>query len=232
MLDAGKVDQNQPMKRKAITLDELPESWWWNRAETLGEVARQIDWPVVEESARNYELLRRSPNGKQFGKTYLELIPDEKRIVHGLWATWKLGAYRPVWNPKLFHETGWTPVDGQYQHRQWNLRMADKYLIEEFIREIRLYRQFQKIPTPHPNKGKKHRGISWKLVEVLDRKLNGIGKFDDGERHMLTDAKRRAEKYCAQYENALDQWKNNPNPDFIIEEPDDSDETGWSGVSF
>ena len=207
------------MEQKSLTLKELSKDWWWNRTEIRRDGVRGVDWPLVEEAARNYELLRRSSKGKQFTQTYLELGREEKNIVHKLWVNWAQQAYRPVFDPKQFSEVGWTPVVSQSQHRQWNLRMADLYLIEEFIREIRLLRKIQGIPDPHPNKGKKHRGVSWKLVEVLDRKENGIGKFDSSERHTLTDARRRAEKYFIEYERELAEWhKGSSGPDFDREE--------------
>lgn len=166
------------MKQKSLTLKELKKGWWWNRKEIRRDGVRGVDWPAVEEAARNYELLRRSPRGKQFAKTYLELVPDERSVIHGLWATWLQVAYRPVTNPSQFNEMGWTPVVSQYQHRQWNLRLADKNLMDEFIKEIRLLRKIQKIRAPHPLKCKKYRGVSWKLIEILDRKQNGIGKLN------------------------------------------------------
>lgn len=214
------------MKDKLLTLKELKEKvWWWKRKEIRRDGVRGVDWPVVEAAARNYELLRRSPRGKQFAKTYLELVPDERSVIHGLWATWSQGAYRPVTNPSQFNEIGWTPVVSQYQHRQWNLRLADKTLIDEFIREIRLLRQFQKIPAPHANKGKKPRGVSWKPIEILDRKQNGIGKFNDSERHTLSDARRRAKKYFVEYRRALANWQNTPSRYFDPETLPDNDES-------
>jgi hypothetical protein len=210
------------MKKKSLTPEELAKRWWWNREEIRRDGVREVDWPVVEEAARNYELLRRSPMGKQFVKTYLQLVPDERSVIHGLWATWSKSAYRFAIRREQYNEKGWTPVY-ETEHRQWNLRRADKNLIDEFIREIRILREIQKIPAPHPNKGEKHRGVSWNLIEILDRKQNGIGKLDDSERHTASVAQRRAEKYFIEYKYALDQWHNNPNPAFNIGETDDSD---------
>jgi hypothetical protein len=126
-------------------------------------------------------------------------------------------------------------VASQSQHRQWNLRMADKHLIEAFISEIRLLRQFQNIPNPHPNKGKKYRGVSWKYIELLDLKKNRLGRFDDGERHTLSEGRRLAKRYFVQYEQALAEWnKNIPSPDSgnEDEDPDDSYGTTQDGLSF
>ena len=193
------------MNQKLLTLKELRKTWWWKRRGTRHDEPGGTDWPLVEESARNYELLRRSPRGIQFVKTFPKLIPDEKKIIFGLWMIKAHGAYRIVRDHKLFAEKGWTPVY-ENQHRQWNLRMADKPLMEEFIKEIRTLRKIQKIRSPRRNKGEKRRGVSWKLVEILDRKKNGIGRFGDSERHTLSDARERAKKFCIQYKRALTKW--------------------------
>jgi hypothetical protein len=208
------------MKQKSLTLEELAKSWWWNREDIHRDGVTGVDWPLVKEAARNYELMRRSPKGKQFTQTYLELDREGRSIVHTLWPNWSHSIYRFVRDHNQFTETGWTPIY-ENQFRQWNLRLADKKLTDEFIREIRLLREIQKIPVPRRNRRENHRGASWKLIEILDRKQNGIGKFNDSERHTLTEAQRRAEKYFVEYERALDDWKNDPNPAFIIGHTDD-----------
>jgi hypothetical protein len=213
------------MNDKLLSLKEIRKNWWWNRVEIRRDGVRGVDWPLVEEAARNYELMRRSTKGKQFTQTYLELGREGKTIVHTLWVNYGQGAYRIVTNSSQFNEIGWTPVY-EYQRIQWNLRLADNLLIKEFIREIRTLREIQKIRPHHPLKGKKHRGVSWKLVELLDRKQNCIGKFNASQRHTLSEAKRRAKKYFGEYKRALAKWRERCSSlDFEIEETDDSDTT-------
>lgn len=209
------------------TLEELEKTWWWRRKGTRHDEPGGTDWPVVEECARNYELLRRSPRGNQFKKTFPQLIPDEKRIIYGLWMIEAQRAFRIVRDPKLFGEKGWMPIY-ENQHWQWNLRLEDKKLTDEFIREIRLSREIQKIPTPRRNKGEKRRGVSWKLVEVLDRKLNRIGSFDGSERHTLSDARKRAREYCIQYEHALAEWLKEAKNSGSDTDPDFKDNGGFN----
>ncbi len=48
------------MKNKLLTLEELEKSWWWNREDIRRDGVKGVDWPTVEEAARNYELMRRS----------------------------------------------------------------------------------------------------------------------------------------------------------------------------
>ena len=99
--------------------------------------------------------------------------------------------------------------------------MTNPRLMDEFIREIKVLRKIQKIRISHGNTGKKPRGVSWKLVEVLDRKQNGIGKFGDSERHTLSEARKGAEKYCLQNKRALAEWhKGAANAESDIEKPD------------
>jgi hypothetical protein len=206
------------MKKKSLTLEELVKSWWWNRKEIRRDGVRGVDWPIVKEAARNYELMRRSQNGKQFTQTYLELCREEKTIVHTLWVNWKQSPYRFATNRSQFQEVGWTPVY-ETEHRQWNLRLPDKKLIDGFIREIRILQEIQKIPRPRRNKGEKHRGVSWKLIEILDRKQNHIGKLSDSERHTVSVAQRQAEKYFVEYERALAKWhEGGRNPAFDTED--------------
>lgn len=180
-----------------------------------------MDWPAVQEAARNYELMRRSPRGKQFTRTYLELGRDGWTVVHGAWPNWPKAPYRFVTDRSQFEEKGWTPIY-ENQHRQWNLRLSVSDLIKGFSREIRLLQKIQKIRPPHPLEGQKFHGGSWKLVEVLDCKLNGIGPLNSSERHTLSEAKTDAEKYFKDYKRALAKWKKIKNPlDGLAEKSDE-----------
>ncbi|MGH7993396.1 MAG: hypothetical protein ACREDQ_07765 [Limisphaerales bacterium] len=191
------------MKKKPPTLRELKKSWWWRRRKIRRRLACDVDWPVVEEAARNYELMRRSPMGKQFAKAYWELGQGEKPVVHGLWAKRFKTAYRCATRREQYNERGWTAVD-ETEHRQWNLRLADKDLIDEFIQQIRILRIVQKIRPQHTQKGEKHRGVSWRYIEILDRmKCPHRKLFSAGERHMASIGRRRAARYFSQYSRAL-----------------------------
>jgi len=194
------------MKDKLFSLKEIRKNWWWKRKEIRRDGVRGVDWPLVKEAARNYELMRRSKNGKQFTQTYLELCREEKIIVHTLWVNNGQGAYRFVTDRNSFAEKGWTPIY-ENQHRQWSLRLADILLQREFISEIRTLREIQKIRPKHPLKGQKYRGASWRLIELLDRKQNGIGKFNASQRHTLSVARRQAEKYFVEYKRAFAKWR-------------------------
>jgi hypothetical protein len=183
--------------------------WWWNRPEIRRKGVYGVNWDEVEETARNYELLRRSPQGKRFTKSYLELDRNEKTVVHALWGNWAKAIYRMVTDRKQFSEKGRTPIFDN-EHRQWNLRRSDSDLIKNFMAEIRTLRKMHKIPTPPPLKGGKYGAISWKLVEVLDRNQQGIGKLNASERSTLSDAKGRARKCYNQYKRALERQKQTP----------------------
>src|SRR5271154_4729671 len=97
------------MKKKLFSLKELEGGWWWNQAEIRREGVRGVDWPLVEEAARNYELMRRSTNGKQFTQTYEELDREGKTIVAKLWVNWKQWPYRYANDRSQYQEIGWTP---------------------------------------------------------------------------------------------------------------------------
>jgi hypothetical protein len=201
------------MKKKLLSLEELQKSWWWKREEIRRDGVPGVDWPKTEEAARNYELACRSVRkktlpstyGRERPATYLELGREEKTIVANLWVNWPKNPYRIIGNRNQFQETGWTPAY-ENQYRQWNLRLTDKKLMDEFIREIRNLRAIQKIPTPRRNKGENHRGVSWALVEILDLQQNRIEKLNDIERHQASKAKKLAEKYLDEYTHALDEF--------------------------
>jgi hypothetical protein len=78
------------MKDK-LSLKEIRKNWWWKRREIRRDGLGGVDWPLVEESARNYELMRRSKNGGRFTQTYLELCRAGKTIVHTLWVNYGQG---------------------------------------------------------------------------------------------------------------------------------------------
>jgi|GEM_PF-635068 hypothetical protein len=218
---SGCAKQNHELMKNKLTLKDIRKKWWWKRKEILRAVKTEVDWPAVEEAARNYELMRRSPKGKQFTQAYWQLSREGKTIVHTLWVNYGQGTYRNVTNSSQFTEIGWTPVY-ENQRRQWNLRQADNLLIKEFIREIKALRTIQKIHPQHPLKGEHFRGASWTLIELLDRKQNGIGKFNESQRHTISEAKRRAKKYFSQYKNALAKQEKIPNPfAFLLELPND-----------
>ncbi len=209
------------MKDK-LSLKEIRKNWWWKRKEIRRDGVRGVDWPLVEESARNYELMRRSSQGKKFTQTYLELCREGKTIVSRLWVNWGQAVRREAIRREQYNEKGWTPFY-ETEHRQWNLRVADNLLKREFIGEIRLLRKIQKVRRKHPLKGKKHRGVSWKTIEILDRKQNGIGKFNASQRHTLSVAQRKAEEYFAKYNRALTKWQRGiKNPDCDLEDDEEN----------
>ncbi len=195
------------MKNKSVK--QIERNWWWKQREILRNVKKSVDWPAVEEAARNYELMRRSPKGKHFTHAYWELSRGEKTVVHTLWTNGSQAACREAIRREQYNEKGWTPFY-ENEHRQWNLRLADNLLIKEFIKEIRILREIQKIRPQHPLKGKKFRGVSWQLIELLDLKQNGTGKFSDSQRHTLTDARRRAKKSFVEYKRAVTEHKKRP----------------------
>lgn len=83
------------MTNQTLTFKELKKSWWWR--ETKFRKAKKnfgvpgIGFDYSDESskriARNYELMRRAPEGKRFSKSYLDLSRDERTVAHCLWAS-------------------------------------------------------------------------------------------------------------------------------------------------
>jgi hypothetical protein len=56
----------------------------------------------------------------------------------------------------------------------------------------------------------KNMELSRKLIEVLDRDQQGIGKLNSSERSTLSDAKSRAKKCFNQYKRALEKQNQTP----------------------
>ncbi|HTQ50522.1 MAG TPA: hypothetical protein VMJ12_07410 [Candidatus Acidoferrales bacterium] len=194
------------MKKKRLTLKELRLRWWWKRKEIRRHGVQGVDWDSAEEAARNYELMRRTFGVKRFPRTFLQLDRNEKALVHTLWAMWPQLPRREATRREQYHEWGWSPFH-ETEHRQWNLRLADKTLIDEFIREIRTLRKIQHTRPQHPLTGQINR-LSRGYIELLDRKRYGNGKFNDSERHVLSVARKRAKQYYTQNKHALaGQWK-------------------------
>jgi len=131
---------------------------------------------------------------------------NERTVIHVLWGNWEKSIYRFVTDRNQYTEMGWTPTY-ENEHRQWNLRQSDRDLIKKFIAEIRTLRKIQKIRAPHPMEGVKYAPVSWKLIEILDREQQGIGKLNSSERSTLSDARSRARKCFNQYKRALEKQK-------------------------
>jgi len=197
--------------QKRRLLKQLREKvWWWRKLRIRSSLKKAVNWPAVEEAARNYELLRRTRGGKTFTRPYTDLSRNERTIIHGLWAGWSPAPYRFVTDRRQFEEIGWSPIY-EHQHRQWNLRLAPGDLVKEFVREIKVLQKIHKIRAPHPLKGEKTR-ISWLLVEILDCQSSGLGPFTDSQRHSLSVARRKATKHLREYKKALAKQAVNPDP--------------------
>jgi len=79
------------------------------------------------------------------------------------------------------------------------LNFPDSLLNADLIREINILREIQKIPAPTSNKGKKHRGISWKIIELFDRKQNKLAPLMKVN-VTISVAKKRCCQYFAEFE--------------------------------
>jgi hypothetical protein len=187
-----------------VTLENLRKKvWWWRRNEIRRRGVPGVVWDAhAKEAARNYELMRRSPGAKQFKKTYLELNANERGLIHCLWSNWPAPVYRFATDKSQFNEKGWTPVL-ENPPTQWNLRLADKILVSEFKRQITTARAIQRIRPRHALKGKKHRGVSWKYIEILDRQRHGLGTFSASERHMASFGRKAAARLLKVFKAAL-----------------------------
>ena len=186
-----------------MTLKHLKKQWWWKRKEIRRHGPENVGWQDVEIAARNYELMRRAPNAKEFTKTYLELNRDERTFIHCLWCNWQANAYRFAMNPRQFDEVGWTPVY-ENQRTQWNLNAPDSALKEAFMREINVAREIQGIKAPKPLKGRKNRGVSWRYIEMLDRTNCGLAaSHSPSARKAASEGRKMAARFLRDFKRAL-----------------------------
>lgn len=192
--------------------------WWWR----WGEIRHAFKYPheknrfgfsfdgTAEEIARNYELMRRSPDGEMFPENYLELSRNARTIAYAIWGAPYEPPYRQIFDPNKKHALlGWTDDP----HRiEWNLFLDDKALTTAFLEYINLYRNVQKISPPHPLKGKKFR-LSWNYIEILDCIKFGVVKRPNGsQRSTASVARRLAKKFFDAYHEAIRAWNEKIDP--------------------
>jgi hypothetical protein len=207
------------MKKKPLTLKELKKTWWWRRRDhrnpRKGFKPREFDRNqtdrVIERVAHNYELMRRCPKAKGFPNTYLELDRETKTIAYTLWATLPGSAYRFAFVPQMHKERGWTDTDPKIQ---WNLRLPDGTLTAQFIKYINLWRRFQNVRHKHSVNGQINAKISWREIEILDRKQNRIGVLDSSERHTAGVALEKAAQFLVEFKQARSKHLKQPKTSF------------------
>jgi hypothetical protein len=182
------------------------KDWWWNQESIRTHGVPGVGWDKeAKQAAHHYELMRRSPKGKQhYGRTYLELNSEEKTFVHVLWCNWPESPWRFATQDKDFDEIGWTRVLPN-PPVQWNLSLPNDVLIKAFMREIEMQRVIQQIcPRYHRNAAKKKEPY-WREIEILDREDEGE-KLLDAERSAASKARRKAAEFCGQCRHALADW--------------------------
>jgi hypothetical protein len=185
------------MENKLLTIQELEKTWWWKRPENHPELERIILFGY-ELAARNYELMRRAPNGGEFSQNYLELSREDKTTTSVAWAKPNEFPMRQVFDPQK-QEMGWTSVRPQLQ---WNLQLSDRILKKAFLDYVNQQRNAQAISFAHPLKGKKNRPPTWQYVELLDMQRNKIGNMGDSERGMASKAEQLTTQLFDEFKRA------------------------------
>jgi len=192
-------------------LEELKKHWWWKQNEVLKKVAASVTWDKVKDAARNYELMRRAPEALERCRNtpYSELAGEIQMLVHRLWVRWEQ-PYRYADTRRDYEESGWSPIYDQ-QHIQWNLRLPDSLLKKAFVEQLERWRAGQNIPVEPALTGRKNRAASWNYIEFLDRANAGEGKsLNSSQRHMVSEARRKASQYAKEFNQAFEDWQNTP----------------------
>jgi hypothetical protein len=172
------------MKDRLLTLKELEENlWWWKRKEKRADLER-IKLFGYELVARNYELMRRSPNAGEYQQNYLHLDRENKTATAMAWGNPNEFPNRQIFDLQKQEEIGWTSAR---PHLQWNLRLSDRALIKAFLEYIGQHRNVQKISGSSSLKGKPaNKPPSWLYIEFLDMRQNEISGMDDSQRGMAS----------------------------------------------
>ena len=151
--------------------------WWWRKA----KLKRGILDPV---SAFNYELARRCFSLAHY-PSFAELDRFDKEIV------WKFFSHKgpalavkhDQWPRATSKEYAFLPVS-------WNLAASDNALKEAFIEMVNDERKRREVKSQPPNKGNRHRPVSWGWLELIDAGEN----LNDAERSHRSIALKKAEK--------------------------------------
>ncbi|MGD0349415.1 MAG: hypothetical protein ABSB84_03765 [Verrucomicrobiota bacterium] len=189
------------MKDKLLTLKELEENlWWWKRKENRADLER-IKLFGYELAARNYELMRRSPNAGEYQENYLHLGRENKTATAIAWGDPNEFPNRVVFDLQKQEEIGWTSAR---PHLQWNLQLSNRTLIKAFLEYITQHRNVQKISGSSSLKGKPaNKPPSWLYIEFLDMRQNEISGMDDSQRGMASKAEDMAAQFLSEFKIAM-----------------------------
>ena len=210
-------------KNKLLTLKKLQKTWWWKREENRSEMER-LKIHGYELAARNYELMRRSPNAGEYQQNYLRLDRENKTVASIAWVNPYEMPNRNVFDLQKQEEIGWTSARPHYQ---WNLRLSDRALTKAFLFYINQHRTVQKIASSNSPKGKKNRPPSWLYIEYLDMRQNGIGGMDDSQRGMASRAEEMAAQFLSEFKRAEIKKDEIAQKWFVYDESDDSSQVPY-----
>jgi hypothetical protein len=196
---------------RATTEPTLDRSSWWRIRATVEQAGRKHagspgsdDWEpiwrrLIEPAAFRFEVLRR--NGFEHLPPWPDLPEHILSFVVGALqeerpkAIWRLYPTEP--------SPGWSTVNPCV----WNLHASDEALCRSFLARINLDRFNQGLPTTQSgkkgrNRGTRNRPISWKAVELMDKRAAGT-PLDDSDRGNVSHARKGAEAYADRLRAAL-----------------------------
>jgi len=179
----------------------------------MRQVKSSYTWEAIRDAIRNFELARRAPEAlEQYAKTpFPRLSREPYNLVYTTWVK-RRDVWRYAQRVSDREEIGWSPAY-ENQHVQWNLRLPDCVLIEEFKKQIHVFRGSRNIEVSHAMTCRNSRAAGWKYIELLDR-----SKCKDNDEpldhSMLSKAKKMAAKYAKELNQAYEKWINTP-PDTL-----------------
>jgi hypothetical protein len=179
--------------------------WWWrtadeDKADAIFHNPKFPGWTDIllglyqdyfELSAYYYELRARF-DGRYawgFGHPWVYCSREQRRMLGCLWPS----SY-PVqnWTPAEADKPEWRGLAGL----NFNLKLNNSVLIEQFASELERLRTQVGIEAPATGQGIRRKPISWLPIELMDIRHYQIRTLNDSERSQVSKASRAYERAC------------------------------------
>lgn len=179
--------------------------WWWrtaeeDKADAIFHNPKFPGWTDIllglyqdyfELSAYYYELRARR-NEKYawgFGHPWVHCSREQRRMLGCLWPN-----PNPVrnWTPAEADRPEWWGLAGL----NFNLKLNNSVLIEQFASELERQRTQVGIEAPATGQGIRRKPISWLPIELMDIRHYQIRTLNDSERSQVSKATRAYERAC------------------------------------
>jgi hypothetical protein len=190
-----------------VTKEFLEQRVWWWRKATLKEkqyqkIFRQeghrpwsdILFGIYRDrfllSAYRYELISRCQDapGYPFDVPWVRCTSEQRRMLECLWP--HAGPARH-WLPSDEGKVEWVKLSVNF-----NLKLNDTILADQFQKEIDRLRKNQKITRPGPGHGVARKDPPWLTIELMDRHHLLGEKLNDAGRSQRSKGRQDCQRFC------------------------------------